>query len=108
MAASNGRNKRPRPQEDAEKKVPHGFYVDFPDILDINEKDLMQPNPPLGFKDWPRCMQLGLVAYLLRSIRNESDPETRMKIVQYREVQWISLLSVQGSGADWLCTRSGN
>ena len=88
-------NKRPRPQEHANKKPPPGFYVDFPDILRIDENDLMQPDPLLSFKEWPRCMQLGLIASLLPLMRSESDPEARTMILQYREVNRISLLSVR-------------
>ena len=95
MAEKNGNNKRPRPQEHANKKPPPGFYVNFPDILRIDENDLMQPDPLLSFKDWPRCMQLGLIASLLPLMRSESDPEARTMIVQYREVNRVFLLSVR-------------
>ena len=105
MAEENGHKKRPRPQEHANKKLPHGFYDNFSEVSRIEEKDLMQPNPPLSFKDWPRCMQLGLIASLLPLMRSESNPEARIMIVRYREVSMIS--QPEQSSANWLCTRSG-
>ena len=95
MAELNGNNKRPLPKEYADKKPPPGFYVNFPDISCIEEKDLMQPEPSLNFKAWPRCVQLGLIASLLPLMRSESETEARSMIVQYREVNLSFLLSVR-------------